>query len=243
MDVHACFCLAWPESGSSMVITYDDARQSGRREQGKPVNLPNKLTLARMVIIPFFVAFLFVDLITDNLVTIASFRLAAFVLFIVAAITDYYDGVIARSRNLITSFGQLMDPLADKLLTMAALVAFVELRIPPPRPIFPAWAIIVILGREFLVTGLRSIAMRQGRVIAADKWGKHKTIWQLTAIITILFFICVRDGLLIYGIDTKMLDAFLPWLHRLLLTIVLILTVYSGFAYMRTNWDVITDRE
>lgn len=207
------------------------------------MNLPNKLTLARVCIIPFFVAFLFVDVVSDNLVMIAAFRWAAFLLFVGAAITDYYDGVIARSRNMITSFGQLFDPLADKLLTMAALVAFVELRIPPPRPIFPAWAIIVILGREFLITGLRSVALKQGRVIAADKWGKHKTIWQLTAIITILFFICVRDILRIYGLDVRLLDLFLPWLHRLLLAIVLFLTVYSGFAYMQKHWDVITDRE
>jgi CDP-diacylglycerol--glycerol-3-phosphate 3-phosphatidyltransferase len=207
------------------------------------MNLPNKLTLSRVFMIPFFVCFLFAGLFTDDLVLIASFRWGAFILFVVAANTDYYDGKLARSQNLVTSFGQLFDPLADKLLTMSALVSFVELRIPGPKPIFPAWAIIVILGREFLVTGLRSIALTQGRVIAADRWGKHKTAWQLIAIITILFLVGVRDIFLVFRWRTRPMDNILPWVYGLLLAVVVALTVLSGLSYLKKNWDIISDRE
>src|SRR5687768_1147986 len=146
------------------------------------MNLSNKLTLSRVLVIPFFV----VCVLAGNFVTdpsiVAFSRWLAMILFVGAAITDYYDGMLARKLNIETNFGRLFDPLADKLLTMSAFVAFVELRVPPDRPVLPAWAIILILGREYLVTGLRSIALSQGRLIHADTWGKHKTVWQLSGI-------------------------------------------------------------
>ena len=201
------------------------------------MNLPNKLTLSRIFMIPFFVAFLLMENVTSNAAVIAVCRCAAFVIFVVATLTDYWDGYLARKHNLITSFGKLFDPLADKLLTMAAFVAFVEMRI------FPAWAIIVILAREFLVTGLRSLATSQGRVIQADRWGKHKTGWQLGSTIGILFVLSARDLTRAAGFGTRLFDIWLPYAYYAVLLVVVSLTVVSGILYLSNNWDLITDRE
>lgn len=207
------------------------------------MNLPNKLTTSRIVMIPFFVALLFVQNMTGSLPAVAVCRWLALLVFIAAALTDYYDGMIARRDNLVTNFGRLFDPLADKLLTMAAFVSFVELRVPEGRSILPAWAIIVILGREFLVTGLRSLATMQGRVIQADRWGKHKTVWQLICIITILTALCLRDSLRLAAVDIRLVDLALPWVFGVLLAVVVFFTVFSGMVYLVQNRDLITDRE
>ncbi|MBX7246219.1 MAG: CDP-diacylglycerol--glycerol-3-phosphate 3-phosphatidyltransferase [Candidatus Sumerlaeaceae bacterium] len=205
------------------------------------MNLANKLTFSRVLVIPFFVSFLLAGNITNNLAIVTTCHWLALVTFVGATITDYYDGVIARRTNTSTAFGELFDPLADKLLTMAAFVSFVELRVPSDRPIFPAWAIIIILGREFLVTGLRSVATMRGRVIKADRWGKHKTGWQLGTIIGILVFLCIRDTMMWTGMSVEGFDRVLPYIFRGALSIVVALTVISGAVYLRNNWDVIRD--
>ena len=133
------------------------------------MNLPNKLTLLRMALIPFFIVFLLME----------NYYTAAF-LFIVASLTDFFDGYIARRYHLITSFGKLMDPLADKLLVMSALICLVELGD------IPSWMVIIIISREFIISILRAVAASEGIVIAASKWGKYKTVSQMTAIISIL---------------------------------------------------------
>lgn len=206
------------------------------------MNLSNKLTLSRVIIIPFFVALVLAGNFSDDPRTLAWCRWGALLLFIAAAITDYYDGVLARRLNIVTNFGKLFDPLADKLLTMAAFVAFVELRVPPDRPILPAWAIILILGREYLVTGLRSIALSQGRLVHADSWGKHKTVWQLSGITVILLALSVRDTIAAWGGNVADLDAWLPYGFTAILTAVVVLTTASGIAFLVKNWDVISDR-
>lgn len=207
----------------------------------KPMNLPNRLTLTRIILIPFFVGLMLTENVTADLRLIAPARWLAFIVFIAAAITDYYDGAIARRMNLTTNFGKLFDPLADKLLTMSAFVVFVEIHLPQGRPIFPAWAIILILGREFLVTGLRTLAVSGGRVIQADRWGKHKTAWQLSAIIAITFFLCVRDTLMLAGVETRLLDLVLPWICGGLLAVVVFLTVVSGAIYLHQNRDLLRE--
>lgn len=206
------------------------------------MNLPNRLTLTRIVLIPFFLLFLHVEQFTDAPVQVAAAYWTALAIFIVAAITDYLDGAIARRNNIITSFGQLFDPLADKLLTMSAFVAFVELTGPNGKPIFPAWAIIVILAREFLVTGLRSLALTHGRVMYADKWGKQKTIFQLAGIITILVAISARQTAAAASVSTELLDSWLPIIFRIILAVIVALTAASGLVYLAKNWDVVTDR-
>ncbi|MBD5491306.1 MAG: CDP-diacylglycerol--glycerol-3-phosphate 3-phosphatidyltransferase [Lachnospiraceae bacterium] len=133
------------------------------------MNLPNKLTVFRVILIPFFVVLLLFDITAyDDWIALA--------IFIIASLTDFLDGHIARKYNLVTNFGKFMDPLADKLLVCSALICLVELsRI-------PAWIVIVIIAREFIISGFRLIASDNGVVIAASYWGKFKTTFQIVMI-------------------------------------------------------------
>ena len=135
------------------------------------MNLPNKLTIIRACLIPFFVAALLFD--HGNNYTM---RIVANVLFIVASLTDLFDGRIARKYNLVTNFGKFMDPLADKLLVCSALICLIELGQ------LPAWVVIIIISREFIISGFRLVAADNGVVIAASYWGKFKTTFQMTAV-------------------------------------------------------------
>lgn len=139
------------------------------------MNLPNKLTIARVVLIPVFLVVLLGNVLGESLS-----RYVSVVIFIVAALTDTLDGYIARSQNLVTNFGKFMDPLADKLLVSAALIAMVELTL------VPAWVVVVIISREFIVTGFRLVAANQNIVIAAGFWGKIKTATQMVMIVFVL---------------------------------------------------------
>lgn len=143
------------------------------------MNLPNRLTLARIILIPIFMAFLLIQDAKGR--TILPYQdVVAAIIFILAAATDGLDGYIARKRGLVTTLGKFMDPLADKLLVSAALISLVELGD------VPAWVAWIILGREFAVTGIRAIASADGIVIAASKLGKIKTVTQVIAISAIL---------------------------------------------------------
>ena len=138
------------------------------------MNLPNKLTVVRMVLVPFFVAFLLLSGSNESL------KWIALVLFIVASLTDFLDGYIARKYNLITNFGKFMDPLADKILTISGMICLIELgRI-------PSWIVIIIVAREFIISGFRLIAAENGIVIAANYWGKFKTTFQMIMIILMI---------------------------------------------------------
>lgn len=150
------------------------------------MNLPNKLTMLRILLVPFFVFFMIAN-------SSSAFRLTALIVFSIASLTDMLDGKIARKHNLITTFGKLMDPLADKVLVMSAMICFVSLNFAP------AWVVIVILTREFLVTSLRLIAAGEGLVIAADKWGKMKTVTQMLWIILTLLWLWVQSSPLLSG--------------------------------------------
>lgn len=133
------------------------------------MNLPNKLTIFRVLLIPFFVVFLLVDITSyDNWIALA--------IFIVASLTDLLDGKIARKYNLVTNFGKFMDPLADKLLVCSALICLVEMKR------IAAWMVIVIIAREFIISGFRLVASDNGVVIAASYWGKFKTTFQMVMI-------------------------------------------------------------
>lgn len=137
------------------------------------MNLPNKLTLLRVIMIPFFIFFMVTD--------IRNGQMIAAILFIVASATDWLDGYIARKYNLVSTFGKFADPLADKILVSAALICLVE------QGITPSWIVILIIAREFSVTGLRVLAASDNIVIAASWWGKIKTVTQMIAIIMALF--------------------------------------------------------
>ncbi len=178
------------------------------------MNLPNKLTVLRVILIPFFVLSLMVF---EGEVRL--FRYLATSIFIVASLTDMLDGKIARKYNLVTNFGKFMDPLADKLLVCAALICLVELEQ------LPAWMVIVIVSREFIISGVRLVAAEQGIVIAASYWGKFKTTFQMLMIIVLL---------LDFGGAFDLIGQVLAW-------IALILTVVSLIDYLVKNKHVILE--
>ena len=192
------------------------------------MNLANKLTLIRIFLVPVFLLF-----IATKDIPYGSF-IATFI-FILASLTDKLDGYIARSRNQITNFGKFMDPLADKLLVTAALISLVELQV------VPGWAAVVIIAREFAVSGLRSIAASQGRVIAASWWGKIKTVIQIIAIILLLLKVNIHDAKLlkIFVIDNHYLKEFFRIVPTIMLMVAVVITLISGYDYFKKNKDAV----
>lgn len=143
------------------------------------MNLPNKLTISRIILTFVFMFLLF----SHGLI----FKVLAFFVFLMAVITDYLDGKIARERNLVTNLGKLLDPIADKLLTLGALLAFVEMKL------IPAWMVVIIIGRELIITGIRAFAASFNKIIPASNSGKHKTISQMVTILIILLFLILKE--------------------------------------------------
>ena len=177
------------------------------------MNLPNKLTIIRVCLIPFFVAALLFD--HGNNYTM---RIVADVLFIVASLTDLFDGKIARKYNLVTNFGKFMDPLADKLLVCSALICLIELGQ------LPAWVVIIIISREFIISGFRLVAADNGVVIAASYWGKFKTTFQMAAVILMIFNIPA-----------------LTLVTNIVVVIAVALTIISLVDYVAKNIKILTE--
>ena len=177
------------------------------------MNLPNKLTILRVCLIPFFVAALLFD--HGNNYTM---RIVANVLFIVASLTDLFDGKIARKYNLVTNFGKFMDPLADKLLVCSALICLIELGQ------LPAWVVIIIISREFIISGFRLVAADNGVVIAASYWGKFKTTFQMAAVILMIFNIPA-----------------LTLVTNIVVVIAVALTIISLVDYVAKNIKILTE--
>jgi CDP-diacylglycerol---glycerol-3-phosphate 3-phosphatidyltransferase len=189
------------------------------------MNLPNQLTLARLVVTLPFVWALSVDW--------PGSKTLALCLFAAASLTDYADGVIARRYNLVTVFGQLMDPLVDKIMTVSAFICLVGL------DDIPAWVVILIVSREFAITGLRAIAASRGRTLPAEKLGKHKTVWQM---ISIIYFLGVRSAGELSGAKwSTASNSVLGWLGVAVLTITVALTLFSGIGYLAKNWDLMRE--
>ena len=191
------------------------------------MNLPNKLTILRVIMIPFFVAALLYDGgANQNMRYVAAafhgevrlLRNLAAAIFIVASLTDMLDGKIARKYNLVTNFGKFMDPLADKLLVCSALICMIELRE------LPAWMVIIIISREFIISGFRLVASDNGVVIAASYWGKFKTTFQMIGVVLLIFNIPV-----------------LSTLTTIIVWIALALTVISLVDYIVKNAGVLTE--
>ena len=177
------------------------------------MNLPNKLTVLRMIMIPFFVVFMLTDLGgTDG-------KYIALAIFVIASLTDLLDGKIARKRNLVTNFGKFMDPLADKLLVCSALICLVEM------DRLAAWMVIVIISREFIISGFRLIASDNGVVIAASYWGKFKTTFQMVMIILLILDL---------GEGFQVLETAVIW-------IALVLTVVSLIDYLVKNKGILLE--
>ena len=180
------------------------------------MNLPNLLTLIRMALVPVFIVFFYL-----GQGGAALYNILALVVFVAASATDAIDGQIARKRNMITTFGKLMDPLADKVLTTAAFIVFVDIGI------MAAWMVIVILAREFAITGLRGVAASEGVVIAADFSGKLKTVFQMTAICVILL-----ANALVYIPGASYVSVVVSGIGVVLIWIAVLLTIYSGIEYL-----------
>ena len=177
------------------------------------MNLPNKLTLLRVLLIPVFVVLLLLDGGEST-----TLRIAALIIFCLASFTDFLDGQIARRRHLVTNFGKFMDPLADKLLVCSALICMIELGE------LPSWYVIVVIAREFIISGFRLIAADNGIVIAASWWGKFKTTFQMLTVI-----------LLILNIPS------LYTLTMIIAGIAFVLTLVSLADYIVKNHKVITE--
>lgn len=194
------------------------------------MNLPNKLTLLRVFLIPFFLICMYVKF--------PFHYLAALAIFSAASITDALDGKIARSRNLVTNFGKFLDPLADKVLVLAALAVFVE--IPDIR--IGAVPLIIISAREFMVSGLRLLAANSGVVVAAGMWGKLKTAFTMIAIITALVWLSACHDFS-FEFPQVLSDIFDIWLIPALIWISTVLTIISGAIYLKGYWNLIdTDK-
>ncbi|MEG0133789.1 MAG: CDP-diacylglycerol--glycerol-3-phosphate 3-phosphatidyltransferase [Clostridium sp.] len=180
------------------------------------MNLANKLTVLRMILVPVFLISAMINTVPADVI--------ALIIFIVASITDKLDGYIARSKNQITNFGKFMDPLADKLLVTCALVLLVE------KGIIPAWVVVIIISREFVVSGLRTLAASQGVVIAASNWGKLKTAIQMVAIIM---------GLLLSVYSPEWLKI----VTNIAIYLSAVITVISGIDYFVKSKNVINVKE
>lgn len=180
------------------------------------MNLANKLTVLRIMLVPIFLICAILDTTTTNIIALS--------IFIIASATDKLDGYIARSRNQITNFGKFMDPLADKLLVTCALILLVE------KGIVAAWVVVVIIAREFIVSGLRTLAASQGVVIAASNWGKLKTVIQMIAIIMGLLSLVYNPG----------------WLNittQVTIYLAAVVTIGSGVDYFIKGKDIININE
>ena len=190
------------------------------------MNLPNRITVARIFLIPIMMVFLLVDFsfypdpLVWNSYELPFNQLIAAIIFIIAASTDGIDGYIARKNNLVTNLGKLLDPLADKLLVAAILISLVQMGK------CESWIVIIIISREFAVTGLRQIALLQGKVVAASNWGKIKTVVQIVAIIAMLI-----NNFPFVFIDFPF-DVIATWAAGLI-------TLYSGVDYFIKNKNLL----
>lgn len=185
------------------------------------MNLPNKLTILRVVLIPFFVFFL---LVPDTMISHDISKWIALVIFVIASLTDLADGKIARKYDMVTNFGKFMDPLADKMLVSSAFICLIVTR----GDVLPAWVVIVIIAREFIISGFRLIASDNGVVIAASYWGKFKTNFQMFAIIAMIADFGTKPAHIV---------------ELLLVYIALILTLISLIDYIVKNINVLKEGE
>ena len=189
------------------------------------MNLPNILTISRIFLTFLFIFFLLSPRLFD--------KVLALLIFSLASLTDYYDGKIARRRNLITNFGKIADPIADKILVLAPFLCFVQLKL------IPAWMVILIVSREFIITGVRIFALSRGQTLAAGKGGKHKTVSQMTAIFFILLFLIGRSlgqKFNLWNVEIEQMSKILIYILMLITTT---LTLSSGISYLWKNRKIL----
>ncbi|MBP7275443.1 MAG: CDP-diacylglycerol--glycerol-3-phosphate 3-phosphatidyltransferase [Kiritimatiellae bacterium] len=200
------------------------------------MNPPNALTLGRFVMTAVMMILLASEF--------PFARTLALLVFGLAALTDAFDGHLARTRYGVTPFGELMDPLADKVLVCAAFVALVEIKAPgSARPLVPAWVVVLIITREFLVTGLRLLAAGEQRMIPAGAWGKHKTIWQMVALTLLLLGLAlIQDVFPALKIEAKRFESVFPMIADVLVLATAAITALSGIFYFMDHRDLLHTR-
>ena len=184
------------------------------------MNLPNKLTVLRIILVPLFIAFLLTDAIPCNYIF-------AMLVFIAASLTDFFDGRYARKYNMITDFGKFADPLADKILVISAYCCFVDMGIISCIPV------IIILFREFAVTSVRLVAASKGKVVAANIWGKAKTVSQIVVVILVILLLIVSQL-----INNEAVSSVFYIIDNAAVWISVFFTVFSGAVYLRDNSDI-----
>lgn len=186
------------------------------------MNLANKLTISRIALTFIFMVFLF----SKGII----FKVSALLTFIIASWTDFFDGFLAKKRGEVSDFGRLMDPIADKVLVIAAFLAFVEMKL------IPAWIVVIIVSREFIITGLRLIALAKGEVIEAAMAGKHKTVSQMVSIYIILIFIIFKEsGTSVFRFWNENLEYLFKGIIFYMMILTALFTLISGISYLVRN--------
>lgn len=196
------------------------------------MNLPNKLTVLRIILVPFYMFFLLMPVIPHH-------YLIALIIFAAASYTDHLDGMIARKYNMITDFGKFADPLADKVMILAALACFIQIGLTN------AVVLTVIVAREFMVTAMRLVASSKGKVVAANNWGKAKTISQIAAVLLVLLlqYILELGSMKIIDIDASVMSPVFGIIGETALWISALLTIISGVIYIVQNFEFIKNAE
>jgi len=190
------------------------------------MNIANRLTVLRIILTFVFMFFLFCHGLWA--------KALSFLIFIFAALSDFFDGRIAHKKNMVTDFGKLMDPIADKILVLAAFAAFVQMQL------IDAWMFVIVIAREILITSLRLFALNKGKVLSASKVGKHKTLSQMAVIFTILGFIVMKETMLTFFTWNPAWEGLFRQGIYLLMLVTVGLTLYSGLAYLWGNRKIIT---
>ncbi len=189
------------------------------------MNIANRLTLLRIILTPFFMFFLFWQGFWAKVISLSIFTFAA--------LSDFLDGRIAHKRNMVTDFGKLMDPIADKILVLAALLAFVQMQL------IDAWMVVIIVSREILITSLRLFAFNKGKVLSASRAGKHKTVSQIAVIFYILCFIVLKEMMLTFFTWNPAWEKFSRNSIYVLMLLTVGFTLYSGLYYFWVNRKII----
>ena len=190
------------------------------------MNIANRLTIFRILLTFVFMFFLFCHGLPAKII--------AFIVYILAALTDYFDGRIAKRHNMVTDFGKLMDPIADKILVIAAFAAFVQMQL------IEAWMFVIIISREMIITSLRLFALNKGKVLSSARAGKHKTFSQMAVIFLLLGFIVLKEFMLTFSTWNPSWENFFRWSIFYLMIITVGLTLYSGLSYLWENRKIIT---
>lgn len=190
------------------------------------MNIANKLTMSRIVLTFVFMFFLFCHGLWAKIVALS--------IFIFAALSDFFDGRIAKKKNMVTDFGKLMDPIADKILVLAAFAVFVQMQL------IEAWMFVIIVSREILITSLRLFALNKGKILSAAKAGKHKTVSQMAAIFAILGFIVLKESIITFSTWNPIWERTFRQAIFVFMIFTVALTLYSGLSYLWDNRKVIT---